>query len=151
MAEKNEFRIDPEDLENECIKHPSILYRYLRKLADAKLALEEAGQVYDLCKVTLDAKIRDRPERYKLTKVTEAAIQNTIRTQKEYLESRDTKVRLQHEVDVLQAAVTALSHKREMISNLVALARMDWYAEPNVERDRSNDVKRRSKGIREAD
>jgi hypothetical protein len=149
MSEKNEFRIDPDDLENECVRHPVIMHKYLKKLADAKLALEEAGQVYDLCKVTLDAKIRDRPERYKLTKVTEAAIQNTIRTQKEYLEARDSKVQLQHEVDVLQAAVTALSHKREMLTNLVSLTRMGWYAEP-IERGASSEVKqkRRSSGVR---
>lgn len=149
MTEQNPFRIDENRLDRECLNHPKNVYDYMIELAKAKLVAEEASQEYDLIKADLDKKIRDRPERYKLSKITETAVHNAMRATQEYQDAKEHKAKKAYEVDVLQAAVTALVHKRDMLSNLIQLRKMEYFSEPLVDQDDVKEIKKsvaRSKG-----
>lgn len=150
--ERNPFRVDADRLDRECIKHPNEVYRYGIALADAKQKLEEASQAYEILKAKLDQQIRDKPQKYKLVKITEAGVAAARRASPEHQAAKEEVSKAQHEVDVLFAAVNALSHKRDMLTNLIALRKMDYFSEPLVEKEDVEEIKkdaaRRKGGIK---
>ena len=142
MSTDNPFRIDKNRLDRECTQQPELMHEHMMKLAEAKLAAEEASQVYDVIKTQLAQDVREKPGKYNLMKVTESAIQQTVRGHRKYIEAKDLKAKTSYEVDVLQAAVTALAHKKDMLGNLIALWKMDYFSSTNVERDDANEMKK---------
>lgn len=148
-TDHNPFRIDIHRLDIECRNQAELMYDYGRQLADAKYRLEELSQEYMVTKAELDQKIRDKPERYKLHKITETGVQAAMRSCQEYQDAKESQAKAQHAVDILFAAVTALAHKKDMLSNLIALHRMEYYSDPAVSQEDAADIKRdvaRNKG-----
>lgn len=152
MADRNPFRIDKFSLDKECTRHPEDVHEYMMKLADAKLAAEEAEQVYIATKADLDKRIRARPAKFGITKLTEGAVQAAMRNTKEYNEAKTLKSQTQYEVDVLYAAVTALSHKRDMITSLISLFKMDYFSNldeaPKTRKELRTDSAKSKGGVR---
>lgn len=124
--------IDPLQLDRDCVEQPERYFRYATRLADARLAYEESRTRQEVIEAEVDAEIRERPKKFGLKNVTEAAIKARIKTVEAYTDAVSEVLRLKHEVDILQAAVTALDHRKRMIEKLVDLHGQNYFSEPRV-------------------
>lgn len=143
----NDFAIDKDSLDEEWVKQPDLYHEYAIQLADAKEELENARNVLDVTRCEIDSEIRADPKEFDLEKATEDAIKNTIPRQKRYQKALDEVGVLRHKVDVLGAALGALSHKKAALENLVYLHNASYFASPRASGEAGaemRDVEKRS-------
>lgn len=133
--------IDRHRLVDEAEEQPKRYYEYAKKLADAKLEKEREEAALDLIRAKLDLDIRSNPTEYNLEKVTEPAIKACILDQKKYKNQLEAVMQAGHLVNVLQAGVTALDHRKRMIEKIVDLHGQNYFAAPRMKRkDRKDDT-----------
>jgi hypothetical protein len=134
--------IDENMLDREWVKQPKLFFNWARKLAGARLRLDEAKADLDLVRADLDRDIRANPKKYNLVKVTEDAVKNCIVTLDEYLEALRMVNKNKHQVDIYDAAVKALDHKKRALEKLVDLHGQNYFSSPRT----SDEGMRQAKG-----
>jgi hypothetical protein len=144
-ADKENFlAIDENELDKEWQEQPSLYYKWSRKLAKARLRLDEAKSNLELVYADLDAEIRAKPKKYKLgEKVTEAAVKQCILVQEEYTDAVSKLNQCRYRVNVLEAGVTALEHRKRALEKAVDLLAMDHWAEPRTSNEKGREAKRK--------
>lgn len=131
MVDKNNVvTIDIHKLDEEWVSQPLIFMEYATKLADAKEAVARAKAEMELSEAELANSIRENPEQYQITKITEAGIVAVIKQDAAYKLTLRKYIRKRHEQDVLQATVDALEHRKKALENLVHLHGMSYFSEP---------------------
>lgn len=132
MSDTSFTEIDEDRLDLECLRQPKRYYKYATMLADAQQVLAEAKAELDITKADLANAIRNDPEEYEMTKVTEASVAAAVICQDEYGTALQIVHDAKHEVDVLQAAVVSLDHRKRMLQNLIALHGQNYFASPQL-------------------
>lgn len=140
-----ELAIDQNSLDQEWLDQPRMYFRYAAQLADARQAYDAARADLDLTKAELDLAIRSDPQQFDLGKVTEASIQATILNQKAYTRARDKLSAAKHEVDVLEAAVGALDHRKRSLERLVELFLANYFSRPSAPNGTQEEVDQMAK------
>jgi len=128
----NFLDIDPHKLDKEWLAQPGLYHEHAVALADARKANDRANAELALVAAELELKIRENPEHYDLEKPTEASIKATLLLQKEYKLAQRSCRDARHAVDVHQAGVTALDHRKRALTMLVELHNSDYYSDPKV-------------------
>lgn len=152
MPKENEiefdfFDIDKTRLDTEWIKQPRLFFVYAKQLADAKRRLEEARAEADVVKAEVDLEIRGTPENFgfKDMKITEVLITTTINQNGRYQKAAKLIRIRKHKVDILQAAVTALEHRKSALEKLVSLHGQNYFSTPtttdNVSQETVEEIK----------
>lgn len=141
MSKESFLEIDIHQLHLDWCHQPKLLYEHAMKLADARMRHAEAKVELELIEAETDAEIRKRPFAYDLEKVTEAVVRNTVIQQKNVKEAQAALIAAKHAVDVLEAAVSALDHKKKALENMVQLRLNELYAEPKMPRGSDVDPK----------
>ena len=137
----NDFlEMDLNCLDEMWLEQPRLYHRYAKKLATAKQKLEEDKAELELCKAELDRDIRSNPANFNLEKITENVVSNTIITQERYRSLQAQLLDTKHEVDVLQAAVTTLDHRKRALQNLVTLHGQDYFSTPRPKDNTSKEA-----------
>ena len=137
----NDFlEMDLNCLDEMWLEQPRLYHRYAKKLATAKQKLEEDKAELELCKAELDRDIRSNPANFNLEKITENVVSNTIITQERYRSLQAQLLDTKHEVDVLQAAVTTLDHRKRALENLVSLHGQDYFSTPRPKDNTSKEA-----------
>ena len=126
------FEINQYALDEEWIRQTRLVYRYGQNLAEAKRDLDVLKAEMDLVDSEMDAEVRRRPSDFGIDKVTERSIQSAIVMSDGYKKIQKEVIDAKHEVDVLQAAVNALEHKKRALESLVQLHGMQYFAEPRA-------------------
>ncbi len=126
------FDLDKYALDNEWMNQPKLYFKYALKLADAREAFERAKAERDVVEAELDKDIRLHPQNYDMAKVREASVQQTILLQVQYKEANNDVIVAKHEVDVLQAVIDALDHRKRALENLVSLHAAQYFSEPRA-------------------
>lgn len=124
--------IDPLRLDREVIRQPQLYHQYATALADARLLLDMAASKLKVMEAELGAKIRKDPESYHVDKVTEASVAGCILMRPNYQAQQVVMQKARHKLDVLQAMVTALDHKKRSVTLMVDLHGMNYFADPKV-------------------
>ena len=135
MSYEQDMYIDENALDVELIEQPSLMQKYTQELAEAKLERDLAKEALDLKRAEIDLDVRDNPENYQLTKITEAAIGNCILMEDEYKELVKVYNEANFEVNVLQGVVSALDHRKSSLEKLVTLHGQNYFAGPVVPHD----------------
>ncbi len=135
MEEEDFYGIDLDRLEEECVRQPELIYKAVMELAQARKDLEQAKVDLELTGAELDRDIRRNPARFGLEKVTETVVEKTVTWQVQYQNAQRTLLDAKHAVDVLQAAVTALEHRKKSVELSVQLWAMAYFGEPKVPRE----------------
>lgn len=158
MADKSEIEIDihpdADRLDEEWVRQPRLRFRLGAELADARRELLQGKADLEVMEAELEMAIRNSPETYGLAKVTEAAIKATVLLQPVWQKAKRAVIERQHEVDVLDAAVSACDQKKSALERLVQLRLAEYYGEPRAPegaRERMEEVGKqavRSKGRR---
>ena len=124
--------IDELRLDRECVRQPKLYFAAAKRAADARATMEEAKSALDLVRAEVDAEIRAQPDKYDIEKVTEAVISKTIEVQDDYIKARDAFARSRYELDVVQAFVNALDHKKSMLGHLVSLHGQNFFSDSRL-------------------
>lgn len=129
-AKSKFFEIDKLRLDSEWVEQPKLFHKYSTRLADAKEELERAKAHKDVVEAELGRDIRSDPAKYDLPKVTEGAVEACILLQPSYQAALDQVIKSRHNVDLLQAAVDTLDHKKKALESLVYLHGQDYFSAP---------------------
>jgi hypothetical protein len=125
---KEDLQIDEYNLEQEAVKHASLLYDYSEELSDQKDALGRAE---------LDLQVTEAQKAYEIRKgiypraegikVTNDVVSELITTDPEVQTKRQAVLDLKRIVGKFAAAVNSIEHKKSMIKNLVDLFIHNYY------------------------
>ena len=126
------LELDINRLDEMWLEQPQLYHKYAKKLANAKQRLEEEKAEMDVIKSELDRDIRKIPENFGLEKITETVVANTIIRQDKFMTAQERVIDLKHEVDIYQAAVNTLEHRKRALENLVTLFCHDYYSNPRA-------------------
>lgn len=122
------MRIDENNLVEECVQLPTTYHEYAQQLAAAKKDLDEAKTHLDITKAQLGRDIRNNPGEYNLPKVTEGTVADAVMEHGRTKKAANAVSAARYRVDLLQAAVTALEHKKRMLESLVSLHGQSYFA-----------------------
>lgn len=134
MAKKSKafLAIDLSQLEKEWQAQPELYEEYAHKLADARLDLEEEEAKLKVLVAEWDQKVRNKPAKYKIEKESEAAYKNAVAGRPEIQEQEKIIRDGKHRVAILQAAVTALDHRKKALEKLVDLHGQNYFSAPRA-------------------
>ncbi len=127
-----ELKVDIDDLalDKEWVSQPTQVLRWTEELARARKAADAAKNKLEVVHAELDREIRQVPDNFGLSKVTETVVAETIILQEEHQDALSELADAKYELNMVQAAVTALDHKRKALEGLVNLHAMQYHAEP---------------------
>jgi len=128
----NFFEIDEHNLDKEWIKQPSLYFTWARKLADARLAVDEAKSELDVIKAEASRAIRDDPGEFGFEKVSEAIVATAVNEHPDVMKGVQKLYDARHEHDVYQAAVFALEHRKRALEKLVDLHGQSYFSTPKT-------------------
>ena len=101
-------------------------------LADAQQEEDEARNAMAAVDADLDNDIRDRPGRYGLDKITEAAIARAVAAQDGHKRAERVLLQARYKARVLRAAVDAIGHRKSALQGMTELFLKQWYADPKA-------------------
>lgn len=130
---KDFFEIDPLALDEAWLEQPKLYHDYALKLADAREALERAKSQRDVITAEVDLAIRQDPQSHGLNSTTEKAIERVLTVHERIKEATDKVLKAKHRVDILQANIETLDHRKKALENMVQLLSMDYFASPRAE------------------
>ncbi len=137
------LEIDKFNLDEEWLGQAPLYGEWAVKAADARRDLGMAKADLDVTKAEADRAIRLNPENYGLVKLTETVISSTVLLQENVKEAQIKVIEAKHELDVMEAAVSALDNRKPALQNLVSLFLSEYYAKPKAregERDKMKEV-----------
>ena len=104
------------------------------------MELEEQKAELDVVKAEIDKLIRDNPTPFDIVKTTETLITNTIIQQNDYQKQQAQVRTAKHNVDILQAAVSALDHRKSALENAVKLHGQNYFSKPVAQDEESKEI-----------
>jgi hypothetical protein len=126
--------IDQNLLDREWLNQPRFFFRYAKMLADARMAFEQAKANLKVVAAEADQKVRIRAAKLE-EKVTEAIVFATVQRREDYRDAEQAVFTAKHNMDVLDAAVTALEHRKSALENLVRLHGQNYFSTPRADGD----------------
>lgn len=140
------LQIDENHLEREWMEQPSLVFKYAKKLADARFAFDEAKAELEVTEAEIANTIRKAPELYQIKKVTEGVVKETIPLQPEYKMAVKDVNKAKHAVDVYSAVVSALDNRKKALEKLVDLWMANYFSTPKTpNKEASDKMEERSK------
>lgn len=136
----SDFQIDRFRLDDEWVKQPDLYRRYAEALADAKFEFEGLKNDLDVTRAEVELKVRENPANYGLEKVTEGVIKSVVEVQELVKDAETDVLQARHKVNMLEAAVSALDHRKRALADLVSLHLADYFSKP-VAREGERDAK----------
>lgn len=135
MNYEKDVRIDETSLDIEWLEQPSLMLKYGINESDLEKKKDLLKEKLDLTKADLDRKIRENPESFEISKITETVVANTIIMQDLYKEVYHEFLEVQHEYNIAKVAVRAIAQRKDALENLVRLHGQQYFAGPKVPRD----------------
>jgi hypothetical protein len=116
--------------------------RWAEKLATARRELDRIKDNVDTFRAVLAHDIRKNPDKYGIDKITVDAVKDAVLMATDetadaetYANAKQDLIDAQHDVEILQAAVRAMDHRKTALENLVRLHGAQYFAGPSVPRD----------------
>lgn len=134
------FEIDQNLLDEEWIRQPQLYFEYAKRLADARRDHDQQKAALDVVVAELDKAIREDPEKFGIEKVSETAIKLAIVGRKKHKAAVQAVADAKHAVDVLQAVVNALDHRKRALENLVDLWAANYFSTPRASDESAREV-----------
>jgi len=126
------LEIDPLRLDDELIGQPKQRQQFGELLADAQLELDTAKSSLAVVQAETDREIREDPEAFGLAKVTEGSVSTAITVHPAVKIAVKKLNEARHKVNVLQAAVDGLEHRRAALKGMVELFGQQYFAGPTT-------------------
>jgi hypothetical protein len=124
------LEIDKSKLDEECQNQAPQTEHFSRLLADATLEWDQRKAELALMDAKLDREIRESPEDFGISKLTETVISNMILIQAERVRAQESLNKAKHVAGVLQAAVSGLVDRKKSLVCLIELFAMGYFSSP---------------------
>lgn len=129
----NQNRLD-EDWNNQS----KLIFQYSCQAADARRELEEANRELKVAQAEMGLRIRESPADFGLEKATEGSINQVLETR--LTDHYQTIAKKRHNLDVLQAMVEALQHRKHGLENTVKLFMVGYMGEPKTDKEAKTEM-----------
>lgn len=143
MNYEKDIIIDETALDIEWLNQPRLFMKYAKNAAQARATLDQAKEALDVVKSEVDNDVRKDPEKFNVSKVTEAAIQGAIVLDKRYTAANKDYLEAKYEADIAQSAVQAMNQRKDALENMVKLFGMKYFAGPEMPRDLPHELKQK--------
>jgi len=147
MNYNDDIQIDETSLDVEWLLQPGLMMKYARHAAQMELELDRLKETLDVTKAEVDNAIRNDPEAFGISRVTEAAINGAITLHSDYREASDKYLQAKFEFNMAKMALRAFEQRKEALENLVKLNGQQYFAGPKVPRDLSWEMKEKQKMV----
>ena len=127
-VEDLDLTVDPAALPEEWQGQPELMLRWTGKHAQAMLEVDRAKAVLDVAKATADKEIRDNPEKFGLSKITEAVVANATTLHPKVQAAVQVLGEARYAANLLQGAVQAIEDRRRALQSMVELGSREWFA-----------------------
>ncbi len=132
VVTKTDFQIDSSNLDKEWREQPSLYSKYAMAAADARREMDEAKNSLEVTKADVALGVRSSPEKFGLGKITEASLAQVVECCDQVKEAAGELIEARHHYEVLQAAVSALDHRKKALEGLVSLFLADYFSLPRA-------------------
>ncbi len=122
----NKFRLD-----EECISHPTLYYRYSEACVEAKANVSKFNDRYNLVRADVNIALRDEYTS-KGVKFTEALITSAIDKDERVIKAKEKLREAEETYAKLNVAVQAMEQRKSMLDNVVKLYLSGYYAQPTA-------------------
>ncbi len=128
-------RIDPEQLDVECVNQPTLFFKYAERAIEARGVAERLELALEVVRAETELRIRKRPEKYGLEKPTEAAVKAVLVTHPKVVEANEAWFNARTNAALLDKATVAMEIKKRMLESLITLHGQQYFAGPSAPRD----------------
>ncbi len=135
MDFENDVKIDESGLDVEWLRQADLMGKYCRHAAHAKAVMDRAKEALEVKEAEMDRVVREFPENYGISKITETVVKNAVLTTPQRTKASKNYIDAKYEYDMAVAAVRAIDQKKTALENLVKLHGMSYFAGPSVPRD----------------
>ena len=143
MNYEKDLKIDVESLDVEWADQPTLMFKYTKISAEARMELDEAKENLGVVKAEIDLQIREKPEKFGIVKLTEAAVQSAIILDEDFGKANKECMKAAYELEMAQGAVRAVDQRKQALENLVRLHGLQYFAGPKIPRDLSKEYNKK--------
>jgi len=122
---ENDLAIDPDELDEEWLKHPMLFAKYSNMASDLERIAKKA---HEHVKVTRSRLIRNYKK--KEPKATQQQVEGHYREHPDHLSAKEIMIDAEYDHSMARNAVFAFTHRRQALENLVKLILQDWFSAP---------------------
>jgi hypothetical protein len=133
--------INKHALDDEWVNQIAAVDYYGRKLAKAKLTYDQAKATSAVFEAETSRRVRSKPKNYSVTRLTEAAIKEAVMVEVLYSTEHDALLKAKHKVDLLEATMRTLEHRKKAISDLIFLHSQQYFSAPKLPKGVTNEVR----------
>lgn len=146
---EKDISINKYKLDEECLSHSSLYFRYASAQTEAKTVLSRAKDNLELIEAERNLAIRNELAGSG-AKVTEAMVNSTLITDEDVIKAKNAVREAEDIYNKLSVAVQAFEHRRAELDNLVKLYNSGYYSIPassgsvkkNINEQTSNAVRK---------
>lgn len=135
----DDITIDETALDLEWLEQPRLVMKYGKISANAEREYDKTKVALDMVRAELDRKIRTKPDKYGIEKITESVIMNTITGCDEYQQAFEEFLDAKYEYNASRTALTAVIQRKDALENLVRLHGQQYFAGPRIPRNISEE------------
>ena len=141
MKSEEEIRplldINVNELLDECLVQPRFFLKYATELRKTNDDVQYAETELRRIEAHLSQKIRDKPEKYKLDKLTDSVVKQTVRLRPMYQKALKKHQEAMSLQGMLEVAVKALYQRKDMLEHAIKLHGQSYFSVPYAPGDLS--------------
>ncbi len=134
----NPFEIDKNHLDDHLEEQPNLAVKYNEERANLQYDLALAKDRLKVMEVEVANKVRLRPKKYKIKKVTEGAIKEAVLMHKDVQALRRTIIDLEYSLDLTNANCEAVKHRKQSLTDLVMLHGQMYFATVTTRKNKND-------------
>ncbi len=138
-----DIHIDEDALDLEALDQAELMLKYCEYEADAIKEMDEAKEKLEYTYADLDQRMRQNPDAFDLTKITDKSVDSAIKSNDEYRQAYEDFINAKHEANIAKGAVKAFDHRKKMIEILYGLHGQQYFAGPAEPRNLSQERNKR--------
>lgn len=129
------LRINRARLDDEWAEQSNLVFKYSKMLAKSIQKENDLAAEVKVVEAELGQRIRNDPGEFGLVRSTDKSVTATVKTLDEYKQAVTNVSQAKYKSDLLRGAISALSHRKKALENLVRLFGMSYFADPRHEDD----------------
>lgn len=127
-----DLEINKFDLDKAILEQPQLFWKYAKKYTDACDKTQTKKRKLSIAKALAEKEIREKPESFEITKVTEGAIKAAITLHEKVKKAEKALQKAMHEEKVLGEAKEAFKQRKSSLENLTYLYNQMYFSEPKA-------------------
>ncbi len=138
--------INPGELDVEATRQADLFFKWAERSVHARAELDRCKMELDTLQSKICLSIRAEPDKFGLSKPTEAAVTARVSSDDQYLKAYKRMLEAKRESALSDRAVESLEQKKRMLEVLITLHGQQYFAGPSVPRNLVEAWKEHQKG-----